>query len=170
MGLRENQQKIQAKAKGRTQRAALAQAHPEWFQGRSAHFGMFHNQHRPQEETHSRKIDRLKKAKARAFLIDCARPNFANLVGHTHRLVVPLCSYGWISKKPTKEDSNSLFKKLTSATHSCRMANENIRKICYGAAVHLDVVWATRMFSRSHPTSAVWLCLAEQSSYLCWFC
>ena len=43
-------------------------------------------------------------------------------------------------------NSDSLFKKLTSATHSCRMANENIRKICYGAAVYLDVVWATRMF------------------------
>ena len=31
VGLRENQQKIQATAKGRTQRAALAQAHPDWF-------------------------------------------------------------------------------------------------------------------------------------------
>lgn len=50
----------------------------------------------------------------------------------------------WLGQQ--EADSDSLFKKLTSATHSCRMANENIRKICYGAAVYLDVVWATRMF------------------------
>ena len=145
VGLRENQQKIQAKAKGRTQRAALAQAHPEWFKEEVHILGCSTTSTGRRKNT-QQEIDRLKKAKARAFLIDCARPNFANLVGHTHRLVVPLCSYGWISKKPTKDDSDSSFKKLTSATHSCRMANENIRKICYGAAVHLDVVWATRMF------------------------
>ena len=55
---------------------------PEWFKEEVHILGCSTTSTGRRKNT-QQEIDRLKKAKARAFLIDCARPNFANL-GWSH--------------------------------------------------------------------------------------
>ena len=65
---------------------------------------------------------------------------------HFHKLVVPLMTYGWCSKRPAQNDSDRVFNKLTLASRTCRMANRQVRKTLYGGGLHLDAIWGTRTF------------------------
>eukprot|EP00438_Fugacium_kawagutii_P019167 Skav219356 [mRNA] locus=scaffold76:498557:500053:- [translate_table: standard] len=144
--LQENPRKVQITAKTQTQKNILqANAEQTWNISDVEVLGT------TTTSTGRRKIapkeaERLARALERAALLDAARLPFHVLLPWFQKLAVPLCSYGWVSRTPNKDDCAAIFSRLTKATHSARMANVNIRKCLYGASLHLDIVWPARTF------------------------
>lgn len=146
VGLQENQNKIQISGKTAAQQHLVVQHCPAaWIRNEVQFLGVTSTStgRRRNAQTED---DRLKKALLRCQLLDAAKLDFSSLMRHFHKLVVPLMVYGWCSKKPTQRDSDRVFNKLTLASHTCRMANNKIRKAIYGGGLHLEAVWGTHLF------------------------
>ena len=93
--------------------------------------------------------DRLGRAKRRADLLCLARLHLPRLVWATSSLVQGVAAYGWVGKQPSWTEANKLFNICTRGHAACRMANNRLRMILYGASSHLNLVRASRLARRA---------------------
>ena len=93
--------------------------------------------------------DRLTSAKRRADLLCLARLHLPRLAWATSSLIQGVAAYGWVGKQPSWTKANALFNVCTRGHAACRVANNRLRLILYGAATHLNLVWASRLVRRA---------------------
>ena len=146
-------------AKTKKGQAQLQEEHPEWC--RAEPFPVLGTcvTTGPRQNT-AKETGRLQMAVKRTQLIKALPVPYAAKLTLFRKLALPVASFGWGSRVPPKQVSNSLFSStLTATLGRNRMASPLIRSVIYGGTVHLRPVLLQRLFAR--------LCRLRKTSPAC---
>ena len=147
VNLVENQTKTQVTSRGSG--VSLQPCPQEWRRNDIKFLGA-HSVHRGGRACLPAEQARIDKALGRCELLRRVGLPFEGLIRAAQAAVLPLAAYGWVGRRPTWKQGNSLFNALTRAHGAARMANNSIRKVLYGARTHLDLITGTRLLRRVH--------------------
>ena len=145
VNLRENDNKTQITSRGKD--ADISQCPENWRKPEVKILGVYSVSKGaracvPEEEA------RLDKAIRRADLLYTVGLPWEGLLRAGQSAVIGLAAYGWVGRRPTWGHSNRIFNGLTKAHNACRMANNRLRKVLYGAKTHLDIIFGSRLLTR----------------------
>ncbi|CAE7207010.1 unnamed protein product, partial [Symbiodinium sp. CCMP2592] len=88
-------------------------------------------------------------------LLSCVGMHLRQYLGTAKVFAMSKANYGWVARAPTLQLSKQLFTGLFKHAHRVRYSSPWVRALVFGANVHLDCLWATRLVGALAKRSAI---------------